>query len=276
MKDVENKEEKDMVKIDEPGLYLDVKHDDKGEQSPVLEKELEEKISQASFNINLDDELDEKEKKDVPHKQDVIAEDGEHGELLSVEDTENKGSRIEQLNKGIKKEYDVTNNLVRFIVNPRGDKILNPKILVGMFVIFGVVSLLGWWFVGQIMITLLIILLLKDFSERTQIIEIDNAKNLIFKKQRSIDLKKIMMVCLVDLKKKEIIEERPLDYHWFVESLVLTSINHNSDKEKELLEAPEKESGRYSILIRVEDVDMEIVREISNLQARCLMKELGQ
>lgn len=209
--------------------------------------------SELEFRVNLKDEGDD-------------AQIGIDESDIKVKE----GIESVKLMGGIHKDFNHTDKVVKFTVNPLGATWWDYKgalILVASIVVS---LLLGWFIVSQVFVTGLFLVLLKYYVDKRQVFQIEKGSILKFKKSKEVNLKDIIKVCVADLKKGEIIEEKPLDYHWYVESLMLSKVNHTS--EQVLLSS--MRGGRYSILLKIGDDDVEIVRGLSHSQMECLMREL--
>lgn len=230
-----------------------------------------ETINATDFNISKDNE------EDIYHNNKKINQS--EGNVNDVVDSLKK--QDVRLLDGISKQKDIELNSVSYLVSAKGQLLGNwiVKALLllglGLSIYFGLIIFLQFYFV------VFIILLKKLYDEKHQKITIEPGK-LIFKKNYDVDLKKIKNVLVADLRKKEIVAEKVLSYHWHVKNLILEDIGSSNINRKSVLEVDIQEKlgykiedkGRYSILVNVDDKDLEILRGLSKKQVNFLMKEL--
>lgn len=182
---------------------------------------------------------------------------------------------ITKLCKGVLKTKDEKKKEVAYLISANGDFFLNRKILTLILIAFLLSLYMGWILVIQIVFVVSVIGFKKIFDDKRQKVVFSLGK-IIFKKNNEVDLKSISKILVADLKSKTIIEEKHLSYHWMVESLMLEDVGNSKMVEGSIIEesSMNRIKGRYSILLRVEDKDIEILRGLSRRQVDVIMKEL--
>ncbi len=230
-----------------------------------------ETINETDFIISKDNE------EDIYHNNKKINQSEDS--ITDVVDNLKKQEVL--LLDGVSKQKNIELNSVSYLVSAKGQLLGNwivKSLLLlglGLSIYFGLIIVLQFYFV------VFIILLKKIYDEKHQKITIEPGK-LTFKKNYNVELKKIKSVLVADLRKKEIVAEKVLSYHWHVENLILEDIGNANVNTKSILEVDAQEKlgykiedkGRYSILVSVEDKDLEILRGLSKKQVNLLMKEL--
>lgn len=179
--------------------------------------------------------------------------------------------------KGIIKEKSVEYKRISYLVSAKGDFFLNKTILVVLFFLITVAVYLNWFFIIQILFVFTVICLKKIYDDKNQIISFEPNK-VCYRRNRYIEIKSIDKVLVADLKTKTIIEEKNLSYRWYVDSLILEDIG-KSDKLKineftNVNENIKSIVGRYSILLSCENIEFEILKELSWNQVLEMMKEI--
>lgn len=173
---------------------------------------------------------------------------------------------------GLVKEKYGNKKKVTYWVKAKGDFIIKKEFIFLFCISFLIFSYLKWLIFIQVFLIVLLILCKKLFDDSKQYISFEPNK-LIIKNKKEINLKEISSVLLANLNTKTIIEERKLSYHWYVENLILEDMNNDDVDNKDLITVKNKK-GRYSILVTVNENDIEVLRELSLEQAKEIMKEI--